>query len=91
MSVHSDRALDELKPHDGRGVSTKTCYGYSLEVPPLMSMHNMFLWRNKKNYPRIITRYASLTRLLPAVIKHGIHFLPKTVVFFDQDLHNSRV
>ena len=31
------------------------CCGYSLEVPRL------FLGRNKKNYPRIITKYSSLT------------------------------
>ena len=44
------------------------CYGYSLEMP-CRSTYNEYpqhtlLWRNKKNYPRIITKYASLTSSL---------------------------
>ena len=34
--------------------------GASNEYP-----QHMFLWRNKKNYPTIITKYSSLTSLLP--------------------------
>ena len=38
------------------------CCGYSLEVPQQCASneypHHMFLWRNKKNYPRIITKYS---------------------------------
>ena len=30
----------------------------------LMSSHNMFLWRNWENYPRIITEYSSFTSSL---------------------------
>ena len=39
--------------------------GYSLEVPQQGASNeykqNMFLWTKKKNYPRIITKYSSLT------------------------------
>ena len=43
----------------------KICCGYSLEAPRRGASNeypeHMFLWRNKKNYPTIITKYASLT------------------------------
>ena len=45
--------------------SASTCCGYSLEVPPWGTSNeypqHMFLWRNKKNFPRIVTRYFSIS------------------------------
>ena len=41
------------------------CCGYSLEAPHQGASNeypqHMFLWGYKKNYPRIITKYATLT------------------------------
>ena len=41
------------------------CCGYSLEAPRRGASNeytqHMFLWRNGENYPRIITKYSSLT------------------------------
>ena len=54
------------------------CCGYSLETPHRGTSNeypqHMFLWRNKKNYPRIITKYSSLT--IP--LKYQYFFVPPT-------------
>ena len=58
--------------------SIKTCCGHSLESPGRGDSNvypqHMFLWRNKKKYPLIITKY-------PPYLFHSV-YIPRAVVFF---------
>ena len=53
------------------------CCGYSLEAPRRGASNeypqHIFLLRNKKNYPRIITKYSSLTTPLFNTFKEKQH------------------